>query len=165
MNMNQNITVRDIMVRDVVSVNPDTSLVEAVQVIIKHNFDGVPVVDTDNKLAGIITEYDFISKSSAIHLPTFQIILQNLQVLHGDRSQFKKEIEEVSSLKVKDIMNNDPLTLSENATYEEVVAAFREHHRVNPIPVIDAERHVIGVVSRFDVLKPLRAYANEFSVN
>lgn len=150
------IMVKDIMVREVVTVRPETLLLDAAKLLGEHNFDGMPVVDAQNKLVGILTEYDLISKSSSVHLPTFQVVLQNLQVLHSDRSQFQKEIEEISSLMVKDVMNADPLTLLETATYEEAVAAFRDHHRVNPIPIIDAEKKVVGVVSRFDILKPLR---------
>lgn len=155
--MAKNLTIQDIMTREVVSVKPDTPLVEAAHIIAEHNFDGVPVLDAKGKLVGILTEYDLISKSSAVHLPTFQVILQNLQVLHSDKSKFQKEVEEVMSLTVKDVMNTDPLTLRDNATYEETVTAFAEHHRVNPIPVVDANNKVVGVVSRFDVLKPLRA--------
>lgn len=150
------LTIKDIMVREVVTVSPDASLTEAAKLIADHHFDGVPVVDDEKKLVGILTEYDLISQSSQVHLPTFQAILKNLQVIQGDRSQFEKEIEEISSLKVKDVMNIDPLTLSEDASYEEAVTAFREHHRVNPIPVLGNNRKVVGVVSRFDILKPLR---------
>lgn len=155
--MAKNLTVQDVMTREVVSVKSDTPLVEAAHIIAEHNFDGVPVLDAEGKLVGILTEYDLISKSSAMHIPTFQLILENLQVLHGDKSQFQKEIKEIMSLTVKDVMNTDPLTLSEHATYEETVTAFAEHHRVNPIPVVDANNKVVGVVSRFDALKPLRA--------
>ncbi len=149
-------TVRDIMTHDAVSVHPETSLADAAKILAEHNFDGLPVVDTDNKLLGILTEYDLISKGSAIHLPTFQLILKNLNVLKNDHAGFKKEVKEIESLQVKDVMNTDPLTLPEHATYEDAVAAFRDHHRVNPIPVIDHNRRVLGVVSRFDILKPLR---------
>ena len=155
--MDSKLTIRDVMTRDAVLVKVDTPLVEAARIIAEYNFDGVPVVNEEGKLVGILTEYDLISKSSAVHLPTFQILLQNLRVLRGDKSQFQKEVEEIMSLTVKDVMNNDPLTLPETASYEEVVTAFAEHHRVNPIPVIDADKKVVGVVSRFDVLKPLRA--------
>lgn len=153
------LSVKDIMVREVIVVSPDASLIDAAKLIADHHFDGVPVVDGEKKLVGILTEYDLISQSSQVHLPTFQAILQNLQVIQGDRSQFEKEIAEISSLKVKDVMNTDPLTLPESATYEDAVTAFREHHRVNPIPVLDAEKRVVGVVSRFDILKPLRELA------
>ena len=155
----QELALQDIMEKNVISVHSETPLAEAAKLLTDHQFDGVPVVDKENTLCGILTEYDLISKGSAIHLPTFQMILQNLPVFRKDRSQFKNEVAQVASLTVKDVMNDDPLTLSPDATYEEVVTAFRDHHRVNPIPVIDKDRKVIGVVSRFDVLKPLREVA------
>jgi len=153
-------SVRDIMTEKVISVFPETPLIDAAKVLAYHHFDGVPVVDKNNKLIGILTEYDLVSKGSVVHLPTFQIILKNLKIFRKDKSQFKKEFEEIFSLTVRDVMNREPLTLSEEATYEEAVAAFREHHRGNPIPVINKQNQVVGVVSRFDVLKPLQAMAD-----
>lgn len=152
----RDVSVRDIMAADVVSVRPDTPLADAAKILAEHSFDGVPVTDTDGRLVGILTEYDLISKGSAIHLPTFQLIMENLPVLKKDHSQFQKEIQAVTALVVRDVMNSDPLTLPEDATFEQTVQTFRDHHRVNPIPIISAERKVIGVVSRFDILKPLR---------
>ena len=148
--------IQDIMSKEVVSLTTDMLLGDAAKILAEHSFDGAPVIDGDGKLVGILTEYDLISKGSAIHLPTFQFILQNLQIFKKDRSHFEKEIKDLSDLKVKDVMNSDPLTLSDAASYEDAVRAFQEHHRVNPIPVIDENRKVVGVVSRFDVLKPLR---------
>ncbi|MDP3697656.1 MAG: CBS domain-containing protein [Candidatus Taylorbacteria bacterium] len=51
-------------------------------------------------------------------------------------------------------MNKEPLTLDPDIPYDDVIKLFREHHRVNPIPVIDKDRKVLGVISRFDVLRP-----------
>jgi len=146
-------TVRDIMVQEVISVHPDTSVTEAHAIIATHNFDGVPVVDESGYLVGIITEYDLIVKGSSLHLPTFQKILTELPVYRKDRGAFRKEVEELEKLRVRDVMNDDPLTLPEDAPFESVIAAFRDHHRVNPIPVIDTNHKVVGVVSRYDVLK------------
>jgi len=149
------VSIKDIMTAKVVSVSSDMFLTDAAKILAEHNFDGVPVVDGENKLVGILTEYDMISKSSAIHLPTFQKILQNMGVYGKDKTHFKKEFAEIAELKVKDVMNSDPLILPEDASYEDAVNAFRDHHRVNPIPIIDKDKKVIGVLSRFDILKPL----------
>ena len=78
------VSVKDIMSTDVVSVNPETSLVEAGKLLSEHNFDGLPVVDKNNNLLGIITEYDLVSKSASIHLPTFQFVLQSIPVFGKD---------------------------------------------------------------------------------
>jgi|SRR3989338_6860382 len=149
--------ITDIMTKEVVSVTPEMPLFEAAKILSEHNLDGAPVVNETNKLLGILTEYDLISQSSSIHLPTLQKILQDIKVFGKDKSQFKKEFQDVIALKVQDVMNDDPLTLAPDDSFEEMVKAFREHHRVNPIPVIDKNKKVVGVVSRFDVLKPLQA--------
>ena len=143
------------MTKNVISIVPEMPLFEAAKILMDHDFNGAPVVDKDNKLLGILTQYDLISRGSAIHLPTFQKLLKDIGVFGKDKSHFKKEFADVISLTVKDAMNKDPLVLRDDATYDEVVAAFREHHRVNPIPVVDQTEKVVGVVSRYDLLKPL----------
>jgi len=146
---------KDIMTKEVVSVFVDTPLMESARILAEHSFDGVPVIDQDKKLVGILTEYDLISKGTSVHLPTLQIVLQDIKVYDKDKSAFKETFEEIASLQTHDVMNPDPLTLEEDATFEEAVIAFRDHHRVNPIPVINKKREVVGVVSRYDVVKSL----------
>lgn len=150
-------TVAEIMTKGIISVHPETSLAEVAKLMNEHKFNGLPVVDKNNVLVGIVTEYDLIGGESGIHLPTLQSVLSQLPVMGKDKSEFKEDIAAVSKLTAKDVMNKEPLTLLETASFAEVVTAFREHHRVNPIPVVNAKKQVVGVVSRFDILKPLQA--------
>jgi CBS domain-containing protein len=149
------LTIKDIMTKDPVTVKAATPLVDVAKILTEHKFNGLPVIDDNGILAGIVTEYSLISSQSGIHLPTLQAVLGNLPVFSKDKSEFTEEIAAVTKLTARDVMNNDPLTLSSTATYEEVVRAFQDHHGVNPIPVIDPQRKLVGVVSRYDVLKPL----------
>jgi len=153
--MDAPILVKNIMTKEVISIRPEMPLLDGAKLLIQHDFHGIPVVDNENKLIGLLTEYDLISKNSFIHLPTLQIVLQKLAVNSQDRSGFEEELKELRMLTVKDFMNTEPITLTENDSYEDAVRIFREHHRVNPIPVMDENRRVIGVLSRFDVLRPL----------
>jgi CBS domain-containing protein len=141
---------------DTVQIKPRRSVPKtATKIITDHKFNGVPVVDKEGSLVGIVTEHDLISGASGIHLPTLQTVLTNLPVFSKDKAEFSKDISNVMKLVVKDVMNKDPLTLLVTATYEETVKTFQAHHAVNPIPVIDSTRKLVGVVSRYDVLKPL----------
>jgi len=146
-----NVLAKDIMTKEVVSVRPDTNLLDVAKILAEHNFDGVPVIDGDSKVVGIVTEYDLINKTSAVHLPTLQVILRNLPQFKAEESHFQQEI---LSLKVLDIMNKDPLTVQADTPYNEVINLFKDHHKVNPIPVVDKDHKIIGVISRFDVLRP-----------
>lgn len=151
-------TVSDIMVKDVVAVHPDTPLLEANAIIQKHQFNGVPVVDEAHKLLGILTDYDLISSDAALHLPTVQKLIGNLPVQREDRSAFINATATLRNLTVKEVMNTDPLTLPDGASIEEVITVFRTHHRVNPVPVIDKDHKVVGVVSRYDLLALITAF-------
>src|SRR3989338_7608209 len=100
-NETSKVKAKDIMTKEVITVHPETSLLDVAKVLAERNFDGVPVVGNDNKLVGIVTEYDLINKTSAVHLPTLQIILRNLPQFKEEQDKFQ---EEILSLKVSDIM-------------------------------------------------------------
>lgn len=146
--------IKDIMTKHVISIAPDASLLEAFERILKGGFNGLPVVDKGKKLLGIVTEYDFLSKGSGIHLPTFIKLFGKYPDENRDRNLLIKEsLADLLSFRVRDIMNSDPLALRENATIEEAVRMFGAHHRVNPIPVLDLKGKIVGVLSRFDVIR------------
>ena len=52
-----------IMTRPVITVTPDTTIVEAAKIMLKHHISGLPVVDATGKLTGIVSEDDFIRRS------------------------------------------------------------------------------------------------------
>lgn len=144
---------KDIMTKNVVTLGPEVSLIEGAETIFKHDFDGLPIVDADNRVVGILTQYDMVAKGSAIHLPTFQKIITEMQVYKKDKASMAKDFQEVLSLKIKDVMNNNPLTLNQDTDIDEVIRTFSEHHKVNPIPVIDDNGRLVGVMSRFDIMR------------
>jgi CBS domain-containing protein len=137
------------------------SLANLADIFSIYNFDGVPVIDKEGILRGIITEYDLISKESLLHLPTLKRVMESLNISKEDKPHFEEEVLSKLNIKAEDIMNNDPLTLSPDTSYEEVIKTFQDHHRVNPIPVVDENKKVLGIISRFDVLKPLHVLASE----
>ncbi len=154
MDQNKIIHVKDIMTREVISVGPDTPLLQAAKLLSKNNLDGVPVVDHDKKLVGLLTEYDLINQGSLIDISILNNVLKDINPNRSDMASHEK-IEDVSSLLVSSVMNKEPIVLKEDVTFEEAVKTFREHHRVNPIPVVNDNNIVVGILSRFDILRPL----------
>lgn len=146
----KNVLASEIMNKNVISVHPTTPIIEAAKIITEHNFDGIPVVDESNHLVGILTEYDLITKTSPLNISFIRQILSDIKSKSKDG-----EGEDISDLTVGEVMNSEPLTLKADATYEDLLQTFKEHHRVNPIPIVDDENKVVGVISRFDVLRPL----------
>src|SRR3989344_1456448 len=98
-----NLTLREIMTKEVMSVKPEMPMLAAAKILTQNKFHGLPVVDSDNKLIGLFTEYDLISSvgdDKSVHLPTLQTVISNLRVFGKDKHEFKKEIKEISNLKV-----------------------------------------------------------------
>ena len=128
-------SVASLMNPRVISVLANTPILAAIDIVLSNNYNGVPVVDRTGALVGILTKYDLIINRASIR----------------------------DDMKVGDLMNNDPLVLTENMTVEDAVAAFTEHHKVDPIPVVDMDKKVIGVISRYDVVKLFRQYGMNFN--
>jgi CBS domain-containing protein len=145
--------IRDMMTKRIVSVTAETPLVKAVDVLVKNHFSGLPVVDKENNLIGILTEYDLIIKGSSIHLPTFIKLLQRFSVYRLEKDSIRDDVKNILKMKVSDVMNREPLILRETESIEIAVKAFSEHHRVNPILVTNADGKLTGILSRFDLIK------------
>jgi len=144
---------KDLMTKNVVTVGSNDSILKVAQIMFEHNWDGLPVVALDNTLMGIITQYDLVTKGANIHLPTFVQLMSQLHMYKKDSGALKQELAGIVTLTVKDLMNSEPLTMREGSSLEEVARAFAEHHRVNPIPVVNGEGRLVGIVSRFDLIK------------
>lgn len=118
------------MSQQVISVLSGTPIIVAIDIILSNNFNGIAVTDKDGIIVGILTKYDLILKRDSIR----------------------------DDMKVKDVMNPDPLILFENNTVDDAIRAFTEHHKVDPIPVVDMDRKLIGIISRYDMVRLFREY-------
>ncbi len=141
------------MTKNVISVRPETSLVEAANLLLKHQFNGLPVIDNQNKVVGVITEYDLILKGTAIHLPTFLKIFQELELYKKGSEPIRADLKKIFGLKVSEVMNSEPLVLVADTSILKITEAFTQHHRVNPIIIVDSVNTLVGVISRHDLLK------------
>lgn len=65
-NLKRNIFVAEIMTRDVVTVRPETTLLEAAKILREHHFGALPVTEADGTLVGIVTEFDFVRLAAAL---------------------------------------------------------------------------------------------------
>ncbi|MFH1769690.1 MAG: CBS domain-containing protein [Parcubacteria group bacterium] len=147
------ILVRDFMTKHVITISPERSIIEAAQILFEHNFDGLPVTDDSNRLVGIITQYDLVSKGAKIHLPTFIQLMKELPVYKKDKGMIRPGLENIVSLKVADVMNAEPITIEPGRPVEDASMMFTEHHGVNPIPVVDVNRQLVGIISRYDIMR------------
>ncbi len=113
------------------------------------------MVDKNNKVIGIVTEYDITTKGSLANLTTYVRLLQESRVYkHGhEEDSILGSIKRVLSATVGQVMNPEPLVLKQDASINQAVQTFVEHHSVNPIPIVDDAGKLVGVLSRHDLIK------------
>ena len=150
---NEIVKVKDMMTQKLVTLDPDDDIERATQVFEEHRYDGFPVVNKEGKLLGIVTAYDMVSQSYAIHLPSLVNILEDIYSNKTDPKTLKEHFNRIRIIKVRDMMNEDPLVVGPEVRIEDLAKEFIQHHRVNPIPVIDSDKKLLGVVSRFDIIQ------------
>ena len=145
-------SIDDIMTENVITVHEDTPLSEAALLITQHSFNGLPVVDQNGKLVGLFSERNMISDSSYVHLKTLLKLFSELEFYKKDNSPIKNELKEIMKLKVKDIMSTAPTVIHPTDSIEHAVSLFANPAN-NPLPVVDQNQILRGVVSMSDLTR------------
>lgn len=137
----------DVMTRDVTTVSPDTPIVEAASLMVKHNVSGLPVINGNGKLAGIVTESDFLRPvgSLAGRRRWFEVLMQpELTVPERLWAQ---------ATRVRDIMTPNPIAIREDTPLQDAVRLMAQHD-VKRL-VVTSGGKLVGIVSRADLLSAL----------
>jgi CBS domain-containing protein len=145
--------VSDIMTRDVLAVNAEDSLDVVAELFEKYDYDGLPVIDDNRRVLGIISAYEMVAESSGMHLPTLLNIMGKMSVNQADRNDLEAHFAKLREIKAKSIMNPTPLMVGPDTDLEAAAKMFAEHHRVNPLIVGDPSGVLLGVLSRYDIIR------------
>jgi len=135
--------VKDVMTREVVTVTQGTAVNDAAKRMLTHRISGMPVVDVDDRLIGVITESDFLSTIDMRGTSIDDIM---------DALIRKRRTKTKMGTVVEDIMTVKPLTIGENETLQSTVRSM-DKHRIKRLIVTDEDRRVQGIVARADLLK------------
>ena len=143
-------SVKGVMRTDVVSIGPDATVKDLAHLLAEHHLGGVPVVDTDGQLVGIVTESDLVAMDTDLHFPFYIQFLDSFIYLES-RKKFEERLRKTVGAFVKDVMTEDVRTVHPEDTVRQVASLMTEH-RINRIPVVDADNKLVGIVGRHEVL-------------
>src|SRR5450631_1043771 len=135
-----------IMTRPVISVTPETTIVDAANTMLQKHVSGLPVVDAAGKLIGIISEGDFIRRAE---IGTQRKRGRWLSFLAG-ADQIAADFVHAHGRKVGEIMTPDPLTVTEDTPLDQI-AGIMEDNDIKRLPVVRGKR-LVGIVTRSDFL-------------
>lgn len=145
----------DIMTRNVVSVQPQTTILQAADLMLQHRISGLPVVDSGGHVVGIVTEGDFLRR---IETGTQRKRPRWLQFLVGP-GRLAEEYVHSSSRRIEDVMSQAVHTIAEDTPVGDVVELM-ERHRIKRLPVLRDDR-LVGIVSRANLLHALASVGRE----
>jgi len=142
--------VKDIMVKEVITIQKDASVEELSELLIKNKISGVPVLDSDGKLVGIATEGDLIIKDSDLHFPRYFKLLDSIIYLES-LNKFKRSLKKFLGTKVEDVMTAKIKTVKEDSTVGDA-ANMMIKYNINRVPVLDSKDELAGIVTRADIV-------------
>jgi len=145
--------VKHIMTWPVFSIGPNATVLQAVQLMLRHKISGLPVEDADGNLLGIVTEGDFLRRAETA---TERRRPNWLNFLVGP-GRLADEYVHTHTRKIADVMTPEPYTVTEDASLEEVVKLM-EKHRIKRLPVV-RDKQLVGIVSRANLLHALASLA------
>ena len=150
--------VTQIMRSDVPTISPQATIGETARILVEHGVPGVAVVE-NNKVVGIITEADLIAREADVEVPTPVPFLAAI-FLADAGPDFDEEMRKVTAVNARQLMTSPVISIRDTATLTEV-ATLMVDRRINPIPVLNDDLQVVGIVSRSDLVRIISALENQ----
>ncbi len=148
---------KDIMTKDVITVKPATTVEDFARLLIKHGISGVPVVDDNENLIGVVTENDLIRKNSRLHIPTVLRLFDAFITI--GTSKLEVEIKKMASSTVGEICIRNVITVGDETSMEDVATIMTEKN-VHLLPVLK-EGKLVGIIGKKDLIKGVVGEASE----
>jgi CBS domain-containing protein len=154
----EQLTAKDIMQPEVITVRPEASVRELADLLAEKKVSGVPVVDEEQHVVGVVTEGDIILQDADLHFPHYVQFLDGVIYLESVRA-FEERFRKAFGARVRDIMSTDVITVGPDAPVREV-ATLMADREVNRVPVVEGGR-LVGIITRHDVVKAIAVPEDE----
>ena len=141
------LTVRDVMTRSVVTVRPETSLKDVARLLVDNGVSGVPVVDAEGAVVGVVSEADFLIKEQGARAVRHRLLSR----LIGESDAARAKLDKVAARTAGEAMTSPALVIAPSSAIH-LAAQVMTEARVNRLPVIEDD-HLVGIVTRADLVR------------
>lgn len=139
----------DIMTKPVISVTPETAIVVAAQLMLQHRISGLPVVDENGIVIGMLTEGDLLRRTET---GTQRRHARWLEFLISP-GRLARDFTDANARKVGEVMTTDIVSATAQDELEDLVRLM-ERHRIKRVPIVQ-DRKLVGIVSRANLVRAL----------
>ncbi len=144
---------KDIMTANVISIDPEQTVLQAARLMLQHHISGLPVVDSSGSLVGVLSEGDFLRRRET---RTEHRRSRWLEFLMGP-GKIAAEYTHSHGSKVGEVMTADVRTVDEDVALEDIVELM-ERHRIKRVPVMRGGK-MVGIVTRSNLMHAMVSMA------
>lgn len=145
-------TARDIMTPDPITIGPEATIAEAVKVLLEKKFNGLPVVDEDGRVLGVICQSDLVAQQQHMEVPSVFTLLGGFVPMPGWKKA-EESFMKMSALVVREAMTPDPVTASPDTPIEDL-ASLMVKNKFYSLPVVEGGK-LVGIIGKEDILRTL----------
>lgn len=144
---------KDIMTAEVISVTPDVSIRDLAELLLTRNISGVPVLDSDKSLIGIVTESDLIFQNKQIKVPRVITILDSFLFLDNPDTM-EQELKKIAGATVAEIFSEEVISINPDTPLDEIATIMTEK-KIHTLPVVSPSGEMVGIIGKKDILRTI----------
>jgi CBS domain-containing protein len=135
----------------IITCSPDTLIDDALELIVKYEITGLPVVNDDSQVVGIISDFDLLTLEGVSDDEKTQLFPE----AGDDWNSFfavQQYVEKNKGRTVSDVMTTEPVCVRVETSISDA-AHLLLHRRIRRLPVIDEDGKLCGIITRSNIIK------------
>lgn len=147
-------TVGEVMTPNPITVKPDPPLQDAIRLLAENRISGMPVLDDQEKLVGVISDTDLMWQESGVDTPPYVMLLDSIIYLQNP-ARHERELHKALGQTVGEVMNDVPISILPTQTLREAAHLMNEK-KIRRLPVLNVEsRQLIGILTQGDIIRAM----------
>lgn len=145
---------RELMSSPAITVGPEAKVQDVARTMREAQISGVPVVDADNTLLGVITELTLIERSAPVKQPRYLAVLSGLIPVNLEEYRaYREQVKLVLATNAEELMEDEPTTVGPETELDAIIGMMSEPEETM-LPVVENGK-VVGVITRTDLVRVL----------
>lgn len=140
------------MSRDPIAVKPETALNEAIKILAERRISGLPVVDRNDQLVGVISESDLMWQETGVTPPAYIMILDSIIYLENP-AKYERDLHKALGQTVGEVMTKKDLVTVIPEVPIRQAAQLMHERKVHRLLVVDADGMLVGILTRGDIVR------------